>query len=419
MSTNESTVNKSIGKTVGIIAEYNPFHNGHLYQIEKIREEFDDAYIVAIMSGNFTQRGEAAILDKWQRARLAVENGVNLVLELPFVYAVSSAQLFAYGGIKILNKLNIIDSLAFGCETADFDILQKIADYSMTREFKNHFTDSMLKGNSYAKSVENALCLGMGASISDIIREPNNILAVEYLKSLIMLKNNIRPFPIKRYAAGHKDGKIHGTIASGTAIRNAVSKNNLDEIASAVPQNTFEALKLIKDVPSVSRLYRSLQTIMTRSYNEDIYKIHGLSEGIENRLMYIINSSKTYEDFCANVSGKRYPQTRIMRTCLYILMNIDQDLFITAADHDNLYARILAFDNKGREIIKSIKENSKIKIVNKTSKFIPPAFMRHHDTYPPFAMISIDITATQLYSLCRSEAIPFLDDFTTSPIFVE
>ncbi len=418
MSTNESTVNKSIGKTVGIIAEYNPFHNGHLYQINKIREKFDEPYIVAIMSGNFTQRGEAAILDKWQRARLAVENGVNLVIELPFMCAVMSAEFFARNGVMIFNRLYSIDTLAFSCETPDIDTLREIATLSLSDEFQEHLREGMMKGNSYAKAVENALCAEMGPSVSDIIREPNNILAVEYLKALIRTKSSIRPFVIKRYAAGHKDEKIHGTIASGTAIRNAVAKNNVDEIASAVPQNTFEALKLIKDVPSVSKLYRSLQTIVIRGFAGDVHKMHGMNEGLANRIINAAKTSGTYEDFCANVRSKRYPLTRIMRACLNLLLNIDIDLYLSAVGYDGLYARILAFDNKGREIIKRMNEHAKMPIINKTSKFISSNVKRSYIAPLP-AMLSVDIKATYLYSLCRSQAIPFLDDFTTSPIFVE
>ena len=211
-------------KVTGIIAEYNPFHNGHLYQINKIKEQ-GDSLIIAVISGNFTQRGEAAIFDKWQRAESAVKSGCDIVLELPFAFACRSAQDFARGGVTLLNRLGIVNQLAFGAECADLSILQNIALQLDDKTFQEKLHAHIASGLSYAQAISAAL--DSDSEIAMLIKQPNNILAIEYLRSLHLLNSDIRPLLIPRQGAGyHEEGYdplLQGSVFHTSAVSNGKS----------------------------------------------------------------------------------------------------------------------------------------------------------------------------------------------------
>lgn len=197
-----------MGKVLGIICEYNPFHNGHLYHLEQSKKMTGSNYTVAIMSGNFTQRGSTAIIDKWSRAEAALKNGVDLVIELPVLYATSSAENFADGAINILNSLKVVDYLSFGSETSDIETLDKIADilYKEPKTYKNLLSTELKKGLSFPKARENALLAYLDdKKYGNILSSPNNILGIEYIKALKKYKSNIKPISITRFEAGHND----------------------------------------------------------------------------------------------------------------------------------------------------------------------------------------------------------------------
>ena len=206
----------------GIIAEYNPFHAGHKYQIQEVRRKFFDEEIIAVMSGSFTQRGEPAILDKWTRAALAVENGIDLVLELPFASAVRSAQDFARGGVRLLNSLGIVDKLAFGAETADFKKIQAAAQVFNEKYFADKVKLKMSAGISYAAAVTKILSEETN-SAENFFRQPNTILTVEYLRAL---PENILPVLIERTGSAYNDKILQENFSSASAIRAEVYKKN-------------------------------------------------------------------------------------------------------------------------------------------------------------------------------------------------
>ena len=232
-----------------IIAEYNPFHNGHKYQIQKAKELTGASNIVVIMSGNFVQRGVPAMYDKWQRTKTAIDNDVDVVFELPVIYSSASAEYFAYGAISILNKLNSIDYLCFGCEFDDISILNKISDTILDEptEYKNLLDKELKKGISYPVARSNALKNTLKKEfdeklIEQIMLDPNNILAIEYLKALKITSSKIKPIAVKRIGTSHSSLDIESNYASSTAIRQFLKDNSISKIQDVVPKETMKMI---------------------------------------------------------------------------------------------------------------------------------------------------------------------------------
>ena len=235
-----------MGKVLGIVGEYNPFHNGHLYHLEQSKKMTSSTYTVAIMSGNFTQRGSTSLIDKWSKAEVALQCGIDLVIELPVLYAISSAENFADGAIKILDSLKVVDYISFGAETSDIDVLQKFADvlYHEPREYKNILSHELGKGLSFPKARENALMMYLNdiRKYVNVLSSPNNILGIEYLKALKKYKSNIMPISIARYESGYSDIGYSGNIASATAIRNIVKNGGFDILRRLLPAPSYSTL---------------------------------------------------------------------------------------------------------------------------------------------------------------------------------
>ena len=249
-----------MGKVLGIIAEYNPFHNGHLYHLQESKKQTGSTYTVAIMSGNFTQRGSTSIIDKWSKAEIALYCGVDLVIELPVLYSISSAENFADGAIKILDSLKVVDYLSFGAETADIPTLQQIAEvlYTEPRKYKTFLSHELRKGLSFPKARENALMMYLNdiRRFTNVISSPNNILGIEYLKALMKYKSNIQPVAIHRSSVGYNDLEYTDNMASSTAIRNIIKNNGFDVLRNVIPEPSYSILiKNIKQghiVPDLS-----------------------------------------------------------------------------------------------------------------------------------------------------------------------
>ena len=231
---------------LGIIAEYNPFHNGHLYHILKSKEITKDDYVIAVMGGNFTQRGESSIVDKWTKAEMALAGGVDLVIELPTLYSVSSAENFADGAIKILNSLKVVDHISFGSECKELNKLNIIANilYEESKEFKTILSEELQKGISFPKARENAVINYLkDKSYLNILSEPNNILAIEYLKSLKKHRSKIKPVLVPRKNSGHLNLDYTGTISSATSIRNMIKTGNTKNLKDALTPSSYTILR--------------------------------------------------------------------------------------------------------------------------------------------------------------------------------
>lgn len=386
---------------IGIIAEYNPFHAGHAYQISEIKKFFPEEEIIAIMSGNFTQRGEPAILDKFSRANFAVEGGVDLIFELPFIFSVRSAQDFARGAIKILKNLEVVDKLAFGAEISDLKILQNAAKINFS-EIKFE----MSQGISYAKAAEKIL---------KIKTSPNTILALEYLRAL---PEKISPILIPRIGAGYNE-KILQKISSASAIRTEIYKKNpaWEKISESVSKNVLEKLREEK----ISGLVREellflpiIQKIFT-SKPEEMQKIFGMNEGLENLLFKSAKSAKNFQDLISKIVSKRYQTSRIKRLLLFFLLDVTEKI-IFETENEN-YARILAFNERGAKLLKKIAKVSKLPLITKITKnFTEKEFLRGEFEENYKKKLAFDVKATNLRNILFDEPKIFGQDFLISPI---
>ena len=397
-------------KILGLIVEYNPFHNGHLYHLKKSIEETNATHTVAIMSGNFLQRGEPALFDKYTRAYAAVKNGVDLVIELPTLFACQSAEIFSHGAVATLNSLNCIDSICFGSEEGDVNILKTISEILVDEptEFKvylkKYLDDGMLFPTARSLALFDYINKFNLLNISkekllEILNSSNNILGLEYIKSILKLKSSIKPHTITRVQSEYNSEDIKSDICSATAIRKQLRDfNNIESISSVVPYNTFEILKdtinnnfnpMFDD-----NYFEILSSMILRDVNI-LNTYFEVNEGIENKIYQNIFTSSSLNDLKDSIKSKRYTMTKVKRTLNNILLGITKDNINSIKNIDKVpYIRILAFNDKGREIIKTIKNNSDINIINKFSNI---TFSKDDSIFN--TLINYDIKASNLYNL--------------------
>ncbi|MBQ8699173.1 MAG: nucleotidyltransferase family protein, partial [Schwartzia sp.] len=303
---------------VGLVAEYNPFHNGHLLQLREIRRRFPDAGIVVAMSGSLTQRGSVAVLDKWKRAEAAVRHGVSLVLELPALFATRSAQYFAGGGVRLLDRLGVARVLAFGAECDNLKTLSRLAEETGTTESAEQLRKKMRDGGSYAAALTGT------AGPEAAIRQPNVILAVEYLRAIARHGASLIPAPLPRFTAAHHDLSLPPDadgaplVASASAIRSALfAKAECAHALRAVPADV--AAMLSGDVSDTSRLLRPMLARLLMASPDEISAVAGVGEGLEHRLHRAALDTCSYDELVDAVRAKRYPRARIRRILLHLL----------------------------------------------------------------------------------------------------
>lgn len=394
---------------LGLIVEYNPFHNGHKYHLEKSKEITNATHTVAIMSGSFLQRGEPALFDKYTRAEMAVKNGVDLVIELPTLYACQSAEIFSHGAVATLNSLNCVNSLCFGSEEGNIDILQTISeilvkepsDFKIT--LKNFLDEGIVfpvaRSKALYEYIKNNHPLELSEDeLQQVLNSSNNILGIEYIKSLIKLNSSIKPYTITRIASKYNSTDIESNICSATAIRNSLKDNtDLKLIENVVPLHTFNEInhKINTNFNPVFdyMFYDLLSSTIIRDV-DNLTKYFEVNEGIENKIYSNVFTSKNLEELINSTKSKRYTMTKIKRTLNNILLGINRDDVIKVKDLDRVpYIRILAFNNKGREIIKKIKTSSDIEIITKFSKI-------SHVDDPIFdTLIKYDLKSSNMYNL--------------------
>ena len=391
-----------MSKVLGIIAEYNPFHNGHLYHLEQSKKETGATYTVAIMSGNFTQRGNTSIIDKWSKAESALHCGIDLVLELPVLYSISSAENFADGAIKILDSLKVVDYLSFGAETADVSTLNEIAKvlYTEPRKYKTFLSHELKKGLSFPKARENALMMYLNdiRRFTNVISSPNNILGIEYLKALLKYKSNIKPIAIHRTANGYNDLSYSDNIASSTAIRNIMKNNGFDILRNLLPEPSYSILiKNLKQghiVPDLSAFEKEIIYNLRKMDISEIAELPDVSEGLEFALKNTANSCNTLNEFLNIIKSKRYTNTRIQRILLYALLGItkkDMDL----SKKTSPYIRVLATNKRGKFLISEIlKANPKLEIITSVKRYLDSNPNKNYQL-----MLNQDIWATNVYTI--------------------
>ena len=395
---------------LGIIAEYNPFHNGHWYHLLNSKEKTKADYTIAVIGGNFTQRGEPSFLDKWTKAEMALKNGVDLVIELPTIYSTSSAENFAEGAIKILNSLKIVDYISFGAETDNIGKLNSIATilHEEPKEYKLSLDSELKKGLSFPKARENALKKYMSSTKNldqnldsndlSFMASSNNILAIEYLKALKKYKSKMIPITIKRKDSGHLNSDYTGSISSATSIRNMLKTNNTKNIKNVLTPTSYGILKdELKAGHYVSDISLFEKTIMYKLRTMSLVEIANLPdvyEGLENSIKKAANSCNSVEDFVNIVRSKRYTETRIRRILLYTLLGITKkDMAISK--RTTPYIRVLGFNENGKKLISQIsKNNPNLSVITSTKKFIDSKPNRNLKT-----MLDIDINSTNIYTL--------------------
>ncbi|MBQ2836136.1 MAG: nucleotidyltransferase [Clostridia bacterium] len=394
-----------MGNVLGIIAEYNPFHNGHLHHLIESKKITNSDSCIAIMSGNFTQRGEVSIVDKWTKAQMAIENGIDLVIELPTLYAISSAENFASGAIKILNSLGIVDFVSFGSECNDISILDDIANVLAFEpsEYKTLLSHELARGESFPKARENALMMYLNniRRFANVLSAPNNILGIEYLKSLKRQKSKIQPITIKREGSKYNDDTIPrgSRYASATAIRNLCqATDDITPIQRFVPESTFDILeeniKKGNCVKSLSCFDKEILYTLRKMSTDEIANLPDVSEGLEFALKSAANQCNSVVELLSIINTKRYTKTRLQRILLYAILGITkQDMKMSILTTP--YVRVLGFNDKGQELISQIsKKNKKLEIITSVKKFIDK---KSSDNLK--LLMEKDIWATDVYTL--------------------
>ena len=339
---------------VGVIAEYNPFHNGHMYHLKKIKEMFPNEEIVAVISSSFTQRGEPSIINKWDKTDICLKAGIDLVIELPYVFSTESADYFSYGALTILEKLGV-DKFIFGSETNDIDIFKKIVDIQLNNEDFDKLVKIYLKfGNNYPT----ALSLALKDLDGEVLTLPNDLLGISYVK--IIKENNykIKPFCIKR-TSDYNSLSIDNNISSAAAIRKALEENK--DVSSLVPDfvlENFSELHFKEDY------FKFLKYKIMLDDNLERYQT--VDEGLGFKLKKEIISSTSYDELIEKTKSKRYTQNRINRMLNHILCNFTKEKKSKCQDLE--YIRILGFNDKGQIFINKNKKKCDLPIISNFSK---------------------------------------------------
>ena len=339
---------------VGIICEYNPFHNGHLYHLKKIKEMFPNASIVLVMSGNFTQRGDVSCINKWDKTDIALFYGVDLVVELPFVFATQGADIFCKYSIEILDKLDV-DYLVFGSESNDIEKLTMLAKTQVNnKKYDNLVKEYLSDGINYPTALSKALIDITGMTINT----PNDILGISYIREIFKLKSKIKPVTIKRNT-DYNCKELDDFYSSATSIRFALENN--DKIDNQVPEYTTRFLN--KKLFFINNSFELLKyNILINNHLEDIQTV---DEGIENRIKKHIIEAKNLNDLILKVKTKRYTYNKLNRMFTHILCNFTKE---EASRFNKIeYIRVLGFNNTGRQIIKNIKNNIDVPIITNFS----------------------------------------------------
>ena len=353
---------------IGIVAEYNPFHNGHLYQIEEIKRRMEkDTLIVAVVSGDFVQRGDFSYFDKWQKTEVALNHGVDMVVELPLYYSVQNAEIFSKMSTKILDYLEM-DFQVFGAEEKDIEVLDRIIELQEREDYKKNLMELMKKGNSYSTSQKLALSeYGYGDAVKS-----NNILALEYMRIMKKENLNIKPYIIQREISDYNEQEIEKarkSIASATFIRKILVENdvNPENVRDFIPEKTYEILKKyyvsenkgnegLKWKNLRESMFKFLKYKLLMETKKEIIKIYDMNDEIYARIYRGVSKSNTYEVFLKEIKSRNFSIKRIERIVLNILLNITKE----AVDFELDYIRVLGFNQRGQEYLRQLKKKKKV-----------------------------------------------------------
>ena len=365
-------------KSIGIICEYNPFHNGHIYQINKIKEKYPDYTIIVVMCGNFTERGDVTIIDKWKRTEIALLNGVDLIVELPFPFATQSADFFAYGGVTILDYVNA-EKIVFGSESDNITDLEIIAKTQIeNNEFEKLVKIYSKMGYNYPTAI--------ASSIKDLtgkkVNAPNDLLGVSYIKTI--LKNNYKIIPelIKRTNDYHSEF-LNEEISSATSIRKSIKEN--DNIKNQVPKEELKYFNTIYDIEDYFNLIK--YKIITE---KDLSIYQTVEEGIDNLLKKEIINVNSIKELKERIKSKRYTYNKLSRMLIHILCNFTKE--DAKKYKDITYIRILGLNKKGKNYLNKIKKDIKVPLISKVKREKDP-------------MLEFEINTTKIYDIFNNNQL--------------
>lgn len=334
---------------IGIICEYNPFHNGHIYHLKKVKELFPDSLIILVMSGNFTQRGIPSIIDKWDKTEISLEYGIDLVVELPFVFATQSADIFAHGAISILKELKT-EYLVFGSETNNINYLTNLAHISLyDQNYQSKIRTFLNQGYNYPTS------LSMAFGKETNIKEPNDLLGISYIKEILKQNAGIKPISIQRTNPFHEN-KIYSSISSATSIRHALKMAK--DFSDTVPSIVYS--KLQNRYVDQENYFPYLKYKIISQPNLSIYQT--VNEGIENRIKKNILEVNSWEELVFKIKTKRYTYNKINRMLVHILCSFTKEEANKMKDIE--YIRVLGFNQKGRHYLNKIKKDTNVPIIS-------------------------------------------------------
>ena len=403
----------------GIIVEYNPLHNGHVYHINKTKELTNCDVLVAVMSGNFAQRGIPSSIDKWMKTKMALDNGVDLVIELPTVYSVSSAEFFSYGAVSLLNSLGIIDNICFGSEHGNIDNIYNIANILLKEpiDFKTKLKNYLSLGIVYPLARDKALndyIKNSNINISNLplsgfLNSSNNILGIEYCKSLIKLNSSIMPYTLKRKGGSYNNNLLNNEFSSSTAIRKFMKENgSLAKLTDYIPISVLTDIQNLYSgnckFTTEDAMFPYIKYKSATSKNT-LVNLPDASEGLDNRIIKCLQNNLNYKDALDDIKSKRYTYTRISRILCQYFIGFDNFNTEKLRSLPCPYAKVLGFNSNGKSILKSIKSNSNIPLYTKLPKECTET-------------LQLDLQSTKAYSIINSNT-SYNSDYLISPIIID
>ncbi|MDO4282862.1 MAG: nucleotidyltransferase [Clostridia bacterium] len=391
-------------KILGIIAEYNPFHNGHIYHIQKAKKETGCDFAIAIMSGSFTQQGNIALYDKFKRAKIATNHGIDLVIELPTIYANSSSEYFSKGAIEILNSLNIVDNICFGSESGNLTTLLKISNTIRNNEIEiwQDIQKNLKKGISFAKAREQSITRYLNSDEVNEISKPNNILGIEYLLRLSRLSSNIKPYTIARISNDFNSIHLNPNqkYTSATSIRNSIyHKKSIDQLNTFIPEDMMHIINTISPTFN-DQLLNILKYKIVTSKKEEIASINEVTEGLENRIIDSVSHSSDYNELVNHIKSKRYQMSKIKRMLNNILLGITKEDMQNIANSKQLYAHVLSTSHNGKILLSRISKKSDILLLTSINEKILSNL-----TIEQKRMLELDILSSNIHSIINHEKI--------------
>lgn len=380
-------------KAVGIVVEYNPFHNGHAHHVEQSLVKSNADVVIAVMSGSFLQRGEPALLSKWNRTKMALLGGVDVVIELPYAFATQKAEVFARGALEILGSCGC-EYICFGSESGHIEDFYSTIQFLSENhtKYEENIKKNMTSGMSYPKATSTAFHDLQPPETIMNLSLPNNILGYHYLRAIETLKLPITPLTVARKNAGYHDSEFSSDrIASATSIRKSIftQKGQIMDLDSYVPTSTFQELMDYQNQFGQFHNWESywplLQYRLLTSSTQELSKIYEVEEGIEHRLIEMVGNADSFSEFMTLLKTKRYTWTRLQRLCTHILTNTSKEEMLSGMEKAN-YLRLLGMTSKGRQYLNKWKKQSELPIISRLASY------PHHE-------IDLDIKAAKTYSL--------------------